>query len=360
MKDVLVSRQGHDQRKANFQVTVNLSSINPKIGLKRSAVAAVILGLFILTAIYVVHTLFLPVAESGTVEVYVPSGTGYRQALRLFREKGLIRSELPMIALGRLTGVEKSLQPGLYRIQEGSSPLDVFNKIRNGDTETLALTIPEGYSVEQIAMAVETAGIAPSDEFLRAARDEKLAAELDIPARSFEGFLFPDTYNVPFGTTADELIKIMVAGFRTAFRPELEQRLQETGMTLLEMVTLASIVEKETGKDFERPLIAAVFLNRLKKGMRLESDPTILYGVRPLGEPIRRSEIKRRTPYNTYVIKGLPPGPIANPGLASMEAVLYPEDADYLYFVAQKDGTHKFSTSLSDHNRAVRQYRRGG
>jgi len=223
------------------------------------------------------------------------------------------------------------------------------------------LTIPEGYSLAEISLAAEQVGLGPSGAFLQAAHDRSLAARLNIPADSFEGFLFPDTYRVPIDTVPEELITMMANRFRFVFDETMQKRLAGSGMSLLEAVTLASIVEKEAAQDSERPFIAAVFLNRLKKGMRLEADPTILYGVRPLGgPPIRRSEIKRKTPYNTYVIRGLPPGPIANPGLASIRAVLYPAETDHLYFVARNDGTHQFSSTLKEHNRAVRQYRQGG
>ncbi len=317
--------------------------------------AGLLVSIVIYTSLSLLHA---TPRDAEVVDVRIPAGAGYRQALSLFHEKGVIHSELPLLILGRFAGVEKTVRPGLYRIPKDATPLDVFDKMRFGDTETITLTVPEGYNLEETAMAVEKAGLASKDEFLRSAQDQSLAKQLELNVPTFEGFLFPDTYRIPVDAEPEDIIKIMVVRFRTMFGPELKNRLSESGMTATQAITLASIVEKEARKNSERGLIAAVYLNRLKKGMRLEADPTILYGVRSTGKPIRRSEIRRRTPYNTYVIKGLPPGPIANPGLESIKAVLYPADVDYLYFVAKNDGTHYFSTTLREHNKAVRKYQR--
>lgn len=315
-------------------------------------------GLLVSIVIYTSLSLLYPTPRDAEVDVRIPVGASYQQALSLFHEKGVIHTKLPLLLLGRFAGVEKTVRPGLYRIAKDASPLDVFDKMRLGKTETITLTVPEGYNLEETALAVEKAGLASKEEFLRSARDQLFAARLGLNTSTFEGFLFPDTYRIPVGSESEEIIKTMVGRFRKILGPELKKRLSKSGMTTTQLITLASIIEKEARKDFERKLIAAVYLNRLKKGMRLEADPTILYGVRSTGKPIRRSEIRRRTPYNTYVIKGLPPGPIANPGLESIKAALYPADVDYLYFVAKNDGTHHFSKTLREHNKAVRKYQR--
>jgi len=325
------------------------------------ALTAIGLALCLAAAIYFPLALLVPTSRSEERRVRIPPGAGYGAAVRAFHEAGVIPAEFPLRVLGRLTGVERAVRPGIYRIPPGESALDVFRRLEEGRIETVTLTIPEGYALTEIARAVEKAGLASAAAFLEAARDPVLARRLGIPAPSFEGFLFPDTYHVPVGTEPQELVRMMTDRFRRVLGPDLLRGFSASGLSLLEGVTLASIVEKEARRDEERPLIAAVFLNRLRRGMRLEADPTILYGVRPLGgKPIRRSEIHRKTPYNTYVIRGLPPGPIASPGLASLRAVAFPAKTDYLYFVSQNDGTHKFSSTLREHNRAVRRYRRNG
>ncbi len=326
--------------------------------LKTEGALVIAAGFFAFITIYTSLSLLYTTPRDSTVDVKIPSGIGYRRALSLFHEKEVIQSEFPLLILGRFAGVEKTVRPGLYRIPKNATPLDVFYKMRYGETETITLTVPEGYNLEEIAMAVEKAGFASKDEFLRYAKDQSLTGKLGFNAPTFEGFLFPDTYKIPVDAGPEDIITIMVNRFRKVFGPEFKKQLTDSGMTTLQVVTLASIVEKEARENSERGLIAAVYLNRLKKRMRLEADPTILYGVRSAGKPIRRSEIRRRTPYNTYVIKGLPPGPIANPGLESIKAVLYPADVDYLYFVAKNDGTHHFSKTLREHNRAVKKYQR--
>jgi len=176
---------------------------------------------------------------------------------------------------------------------------------------------------------------------------------------TFEGYLFPDTYYFPKEAGVEKIISTMVERFRAVFVPEWRERAIQLGFTVNQIVTLASIIEKETGTPFERALISSVFHNRLKKKMRLESDPTVIYGIKDFNGNLTRKDLKTVTPYNTYQIRGLPAGPIANPGRASLEAALYPEDTSFIYFVAKKDSTHHFSTNLKDHNRAVRKYQLG-
>jgi UPF0755 protein len=179
---------------------------------------------------------------------------------------------------------------------------------------------------------------------------------MGITADTLEGYLFPDTYYFPSGLESKSIITAMVKQFRIAFKPEWQTRAEELGMSVHEVVTLASIIEKETGAPEERPLISSVFHNRLKKGMRLETDPTVIYGIPDFDGNIKRRHLNTYTPYNTYKIKGLPPGPIASPGAAALEAALYPAQSKYLYFVSKKDGTHQFSATIKEHNAAVRKY----
>ncbi len=186
--------------------------------------------------------------------------------------------------------------------------------------------------------------------------DASLAKGNGINADTFEGYLFPDTYHFPGDVQAEKIIQAMVKRFHAVFTPEWRTRAETLGFTVHQAVILASIVEKETGDPSERPVISSVFHNRLKRNMRLESDPTVIYGIKNFNGNITRKDLKRKTPYNTYRIKGLPAGPISNPGKESIRAVLYPANTRFLYFVSKKNGTHAFSTNLADHNRAVRQY----
>jgi len=325
---------------------------------RRSSIRIALIAAAGAFALYAFLAVFTSALRKGTVDVVIQRGTSFSHALALFREAGAFRTEFPFRVLGRVYGVDRALKPGLYRIPANATPLEVFRMLRNGEIQTVTFTVPEGYTLIEIADVVEKAGIGRSADFLALAKDPQFLKEIKIEAPSLEGFLFPDTYTVPTVSTPREVILTMVDRFRQIIDKELRPQIEASKLSLLEVVTLASIVEKEAKQDFERPIIASVYLNRLARNMRLEADPTILYGIRPLGEPIRFSEIRNQTPYNTYVIRGLPPGPIANPGLASLRAVLSPETSNYLYFVAREDGTHQFSRTLEEHNRAVRSMRR--
>jgi UPF0755 protein len=218
------------------------------------------------------------------------------------------------------------------------------------------LTVPEGYNQDQIAALVASAGFTSAEVFLKACTDPHLIQSKGIAAKDLEGYLFPDTYYFPRPAAPETIISAMVQNFWSVFTDEMKKRADQMNLSIHKTVTLASIIEKETGVATERPLISSVFHNRLKKRMRLESDPTVIYGIEDFDGNLTRKHLKTYTPYNTYRIKGLPPGPIANPGKEAIEAALYPAESDYLFFVSRKDRTHHFSTNLSDHNKAVRRY----
>jgi len=219
------------------------------------------------------------------------------------------------------------------------------------------VTIPEGFTRNQIAGVLAAKGLADKKRFLELTEDKELLRQYAVPGPSLEGYLFPDTYHFSRGTPTLVIIDTMVKRFRQVVAPSMEKT-QGTGMTFQDLVTLASIVEKETSRPEERPLIASVFLNRLKLGMRLESDPTVIYGIENFDGDLKKKNLTEKTPYNTYVINGLTPGPIANPGLDSIKAVMDPAKTDYLYFVSKNDGSHHFSRSLAEHNRAVDRYQK--
>lgn len=236
------------------------------------------------------------------------------------------------------------------------SPFEIAAKLIAGEVLLYHLTIPEGYTLFQITDLVGSSGIAERDDFWRALSDRRLLDRMRIEADSFEGYLFPDTYFFPKNTPAEKIIDVLVARFRAVFTPERLKRAESLGLSVHEVATLASIIEKETGDPKERPLISSVFHNRLKSGMRLESDPTVIYGIKDFDGNITRKDLAAPTAYNTYRIDGLPPGPIASPGEKAIEAALYPADTSYIYFVARGDGKHQFSTNIGDHNRAVNKY----
>ncbi|MEJ5357704.1 MAG: endolytic transglycosylase MltG [Desulfobacterales bacterium] len=294
-------------------------------------------------------------AESFVVE----PGEPLVDIARRLEARGLIRSELGFRLLARLEGAERRLQAGEYAFSPSLSPREILGRLLRGQVRLYRLTVPEGLTLSQIAVIVEKTGLAAAAEFEGLARDPALAKQLGIPAESVEGYLFPETYFFPRGAGARAILEAMVARFRAAYPPEWDEQASRLGLSRHEVVTLASIIEKETADPAERPLIAAVFHNRLKRGMRLETDPTVIYGIRDFDGNLTRRHLETPTPYNTYIIRGLPPGPIANPGKASLQAALFPPESPFLYFVSRNDGTHHFSTTYEEHRRAVRFYQLG-
>jgi len=293
------------------------------------------------------------------VIVDVPPGQSLKATADNLYLENLIKSPLKLVWIARLKGYDKRLKAGEYLLSTGMSPRQILETMVKGEVLLHKLTIPEGYTTDQIAELVAEAGFASKAEFIRAATNADLVKKMGLDAETFEGYLFPDTYYFPKEASVEKIISTMVQRFWTIFKPEWRERANHLGFTIQQVVTLASIIEKETGAPGERKLISSVFHNRLKKKMRLESDPTVIYGIKDFNGNLTRKHLQTKTPYNTYRIGGLPAGPIANPGRASLEAALYPDDTDYIYFVAKKDHTHYFSTNLKEHNRAVRKYQLG-
>ena len=273
----------------------------------------------------------------------------------LYREN-IIKNAMKFVLIAWIKGYEKRLKAGEYLLSAAMTPLQLLDIMVKGAVKLHKLTIPEGYNLYQIADLVDTANLGTKTDFIQAATDPARVRQNGLEGETFEGYLFPDTYFFPKEVTIEGLIAAMVKRFWTVFVPEWQARAKELGLTVHQVVTLASIIEKETGAGFERPIISSVFHNRLKKKMRLETDPTVIYGIEDFDGNLTREHLTTPTPYNTYKIWGLPIGPIANPGGASLEAALYPDDTKYLYFVSRKDSTHQFSTNLKQHNRAVQKY----
>jgi len=289
----------------------------------------------------------------------VPKGAGFAQIAHELERQRIIRSALVLRIVGRLQGSDRKMQPGDYRLSDAMKPLEILEKMANGVTDACKFAVPEGYSIFQVAELLEKQGLFGREAFLAACRDKQLLAALGVSAKSAEGYLFPGTYLVGFHMDEQGLVTEMVREFKHRIDP-LEQSLAASGLTLHQAVTLASMVEKEAVVAEEKPLIASVFRNRLKIGMPLQSDPTAIYGVRTFGGTVTKQDLQRTSPYNTYRVKGLPPGPIGNPGIDAIKAVLQPARTDYLYFVARKDGTHQFSRTLQEHNQGVHLFLKKG
>jgi len=324
------------------------------------------LFLFVLLVGAAVALLFLwsrPYSVAPGVEkfVVIPHGMSSYETAHVLEREGIVRHWALFLGYLKLAKPRSPLQAGEYRFAEPLSTIQVADKLIRGLIYYHEFTVPEGYSLFEIGALLEQKGFARAADLLAAAGRADLVADLSQSARNLEGFLFPDTYRLARGTTADEIARIMVRRFRevyAAFQPLLSQ----SPLNLHQVVTLASLIEKETSVDAERELISAVFQNRLKKGMLLQCDPTVIYAAQLKGNyrgTIFQSDLESNSPYNTYRHPGLPPGPIANPGKRSLEAALRPAQSDYLYFVADNRGGHVFSRTLAEHQRAVAAYRKG-
>jgi UPF0755 protein len=274
-------------------------------------------------------------------------------------EAGVIRDTISFRFELARTGAGRRLRAGEYRFEGPMTVKEVVAKIARGDVYLLPITFREGLTIKQMAAMFEAKGFGPAAGFVEAASNARLVASLDPAASDLEGYLFPDTYSLPRHATAAQLVARMVAGVERALTPDLRARAAARGLDVRELVTLASIIEKETGKAEERPLVAAVYSNRLKTGMGLQCDPTVIYALERAGRytgNLTREDLRFDSPYNTYRYAGLPPGPIASPGRASLEAAANPADAPYIYFVSRNDGTHAFASSLNEHNHNVFEY----
>ena len=286
----------------------------------------------------------------------VKKGSGLKSVAIELERKKLIKSKDLFIFWALLKGGSRDIKAGEYSLNQSMSPVTIFTILASGAVKTHPLTIPEGLAAEQIADILAQKGLVDKGEFMALAMDINLAASYHIDGQSLEGYLFPDTYLLSRDMGARQIIDLMIKRFWDIFS-NLKKG-HETPMSLWEIVTLASIVEKETGLAEERPLIASVFLNRLERRMRLESDPTVIYGLKDFDGNLTKKDLQSPSPYNTYRNRGLPPGPIANPGRESLKAVINPAQTDYLYFVSRNDGSHYFSTTLREHNRAVIRYQK--
>jgi UPF0755 protein len=291
--------------------------------------------------------------------VEIAPGTGPATMARQLAAAGVVRNTTAFRVAVSLEGAGRRLQAGEYRFENPMTPSQVVGKLVRGEVYLRPITFREGLTIRQMAALFEEKGFGDRVEFEQAARDPSLIRSLDPEARDLEGYLFPDTYTLPRRVTAAQLVDRMVARFEQAITPALREQAAARGLSLRELVTLASLVEKETARADERRLVAAVYSNRLKIGMGLQCDPTVIYALERAGQytgNLTRAGLQFDSPYNTYRYAGLPPGPIAAPGLASLEAAADPADAPYLYFVSRNDGSHAFAATLAEHNRNVHQW----
>ena len=293
------------------------------------------------------------------VFVDITSGTSTRDIRRQLVAAGVVRDELTFrIALWR-SGRARLLQAGEYRFANPVSAMAVVDTLARGQVHLRSITFPEGLTRREMAEVFGRSGFGPAEAFLAASERAELIAALDPAATDLEGYLFPETYALPRNAVADDLVEAMVAQFARSFDADLRAEAAARDLSVREVVTLASLIQKETGLDAERPVVSAVYTNRLERRMPLQCDPTVIYALRLAGlydGNLTRDNLQFDSPYNTYRYPGLPPGPIAAPGLADLRAAVRPADVAHLYFVSRNDGSHVFADALSEHNRNVREY----
>lgn len=300
--------------------------------------------------------------DAGKV-IWIAPGSHTQPILQQLVTEGIIPPSRQTLAYAYLwwNGNRGGIKAGEYRFAPSPSLREVLEILIQGKVHYRTLTIPEGWDLRQIGEILVSKGFGTRQEIQSLLADPEPIQKLDPQAVDLEGYLFPDTYFYTRGTNAREMISRMVQRFQSAFPPARQNRAREMGFSLRDMVVLASLIERETSLPAERPLISAVFHRRLKLGIRLQCDPTVVYASSRIGKydgVIRQSDLNLDSPYNTYRFPGLPPGPIASPGEASLEAALHPAENNYLYFVAKGDGGHQFSANLTDHNQAVQLYQR--
>jgi len=324
-----------------------------------SALLAFFLCAFVV--LYIGYFLISPAGVDEKEEVFiVKKGAGLRAVATELEERRLIRSKHLFMVWAILRGGTRDIKAGEYTLSQSLPPVRIFHILASGAVKTYPVTIPEGLTAEQIADILAKKNLIDKGEFMSLVGDKTLVASYHIDGPSLEGYLYPDTYLISRDMGAKGLVDLMVNRFWHVYNSLIRDQKSSAGglSQLREVVTLASIVEKETGLAEERPIIASVFLNRLKKRMRLESDPTVIYGLKDFDGNLKREDLRTPSPYNTYIHHGLPPGPIANPGREALSAVIDPVKTDYLYFVSKNDGSHYFSTTLKEHNRAVARFQK--
>lgn len=297
----------------------------------------------------------------GEQFVTIEQGSSVAAMGKRLAEAGVVRDAQSFQLAARIKGAGKRLQAGEYRFDRPATAFEIVDRLARGDVFVRPVTFPEGRTLVEMSAIFAERGFGEAGEFLKAARDQTRVAALDPAADDLEGYLFPSTYRLARNATARALVGLMVQSFEKAFDADLRAAASALGLSVREAVTMASLVEEEAQKPDERPMISAVYHNRLKIGMGLQCDATVIYAMQRAGRwngNITRADLAMDSPYNTYKYRGLPPGPIANPGRASLEAAVKPADVPYLYYVSRNDGSHAFATTLDEHNRNVEEFQR--
>lgn len=297
----------------------------------------------------------------NTIVFEVEKGQTAKEIALNLKKNGIIKKTWPFLAGYRVFFSAQSLKAGEYAIAIPDSPKNILQVLSEGSVYLHSITIPEGLIIQEIAGLLDSDGFAAKQDFLQDVAETSLISSLDKDALNLEGYLFPETYRFSKGTSSEEIVAAMVFQFTKVLNQEWIERAAELGMSIRDIVTLASLIEKETSLRKEKKIISAVFHNRLRIGMKLDCDPTIIYVLKLEGrfkDRLRTRDLKYDSPFNTYLYSGLPPGPIANPGRGSLEAALYPTDEKFLYFVSKNDGSHHFSQTFREHQNAVNKYQR--
>lgn len=318
------------------------------------------LALVIFAMWWILRIMVMPMGGMDVMTVQIPKGSSANDVARILCDRGIIRSSFGFRILARVTRKSTSLKPGAYRLSPSMSPAAVLDKVASGDVSARWVTFPEGYTIRRMGERLESAGAGDASRFveLASSRFSGTVPGFPLPDTGLEGYLFPDTYLVPIGESEEVVIGEMLACFERKVIKPLGAEIAASDLTLHQIVTLASLIEREARVPEERALISSVLRNRLRKNMRLECDATVLYALGEHKNRVLYRDLEVNSPYNTYRNAGLPPGPIANPGLASIEAALHPAQSDYLFYVARADGSHIFSRTFEEHQRARQTVRR--
>jgi UPF0755 protein len=336
--------------------------------LSKSKASLVALGFFFLCLFFIYWFSFSP--PSGpliTKSIMIKKGSSLKKISLMLKQEGIIRDANLFIRMATFLGKKKEVKAGEYEFHTRMHPWEVLNVLAKGQVKPRLVTIVEGFTLSQIAQLLDDLEIVEKKGFLEKTSSPALIISLGLPYSAtrqagppLEGYLFPNTYHLLREMTSEEIIQMMVQQFKKVFNHDWIRRASQLGMSLREAVTLASIIEKEASLPEEKPLVSAVFHNRLKKRIPLQSDPTVIYGIRNFNGNLTRADLQRPSPYNTYLNNGLPPTPICNPGKDSLFAALHPSPVTYLYFVSKNDGSHYFSSTMEEHNQAVWKYQKRG
>jgi len=320
-------------------------------------------GILLLGSLFILSWfLFVPPSKTESTKIiFIKKGTPLKKISEVLEQEGIIKSRYFFVMMTTLLGKKTKIKAGEYEFHTRMVPLDVLSALAKGQVKRHLVTIPEGFTLSQIAQLLENSNLVEKNEFLKKASSLQFIDALglsQLAGPTLEGFLFPDTYHLFREMDPEDVIQMMVHQFRKVFGPEFTRWAAELRISEREAVILASLIEKETSLPEEKPLISAVFHNRLKKKIPLQSDPTVIYGIKNFNGNLTKEDLIRPTPYNTYVIAGLPPTPICSPGKDSLFAAVHPAPVSYLYFVSKNDGSHYFSSDIEEHNRAVWKYQK--